>query len=73
MNLPRDYPLAQAESIVDYAFTRIEQATHLLPAGGVSVTCLNGGACNRNVIQFRNYRKFGAESTIKFFRSGLNE
>lgn len=72
VGLPRDYPLAKSESTLNYSYARIDNATYLLPAGGENVTCVAGGSCSRNVIEFRSYRKFGADSNIKFFRSGLN-
>jgi len=64
--LPADFPLAKAESIVNYAFVRIDKANALLPAGGETISCVTGGSCSRNVITFSAYRKFGADSSITF-------
>jgi hypothetical protein len=65
--MPRDFPTSRADAILEYAFARIEQKTYLLPAKGESNGCMSGsGACTRNVIEFRNYRKFEAESTVTF-------
>jgi hypothetical protein len=37
------------------------------PAKGENLGCFSGsGTCSRNVIEFRNYRKFEAESKVKF-------
>ena len=39
----------------------------LLPAHSEALSCIRGTAeCTRNVIDFRNYRKFGADTSIKF-------
>ena len=72
VGLPQDYPLSKAESIINYGYATIDKTSYLLPAGGENVNCANGGSCSRNVLTFTNYRKFGADSNIKFFRSGLN-
>jgi hypothetical protein len=64
--LPRDYPVARTESRLEYTFAVIDKTNYLLPAGGENVTCATGGSCSRNVIVFKNYRKFGADSSIKF-------
>ena len=65
--MPRDWPFSRAETALHYGFVRIEQRTWLLPAGAENLACMSGsGSCTRNVIEFRNYRKFTAESTVKF-------
>jgi hypothetical protein len=67
LGMPRDFPLSRAESVLEYAFVKIDQKTYLLPAKGENVGCFSGsGTCKRNVIEFRNYRKFEAESKVKF-------
>lgn len=64
--IPRDFPLARAESILEYGYVRIDQKMQLVPMKGENIGCITGGACTRNALEFRNYRKFGAESTLKF-------
>ena len=65
--VPPDFPIAQAESILDYAYVRIDQNVYLLPSAGENTACTSGtGACTRNVLTFRNYRKFAAASSVKF-------
>jgi hypothetical protein len=65
--LPRDYPLSKAESTIEYGFVKIEQGTYLLPVLSENLACFSGsGSCSRNSIQFRNYRKFSTDSTVKF-------
>jgi hypothetical protein len=65
--LPRDWPLKMAESILEYGYVKIEQKTYLLPNTAENVGCMSGsGACTRNLLEFRNYRKFTAESNVRF-------
>ncbi|HTS65137.1 MAG TPA: hypothetical protein VMH28_24105 [Candidatus Acidoferrales bacterium] len=66
-SFPRDFPVRRAEAILQYGFVKIDGKTYLLPASGENVGCMSGsGACTRNVIAFRNYRKFTTDSTITF-------
>jgi len=65
-SIPSDFPLVKAEAKLDYSYVRIDQRTYLMPSGGENIGCLSSGTCTRNVIEFRNYRKFAAESQIKF-------
>jgi hypothetical protein len=64
---PRDFTLSRAECKLQYAWVRIEQKTYLLPSSSEDIGCMSGsGACTRNVLEFKNYRKFTAESNITF-------
>jgi hypothetical protein len=66
-NMPRDFPLDQVESTVDYDFVPIGDKKYLLPTHSEALSCLRGTSeCTRNVIEFRNYRKFGADESITF-------
>jgi hypothetical protein len=66
-DFPRDFPVRRAEAILQYGFIKIDAKTYLLPASGENIGCMSGsGACTRNVIAFRNYRKFTTDSTITF-------
>ena len=66
-SIPRDFALSRAESILNYAFVKIEQRPYLLPSAGENIGCMSGsGTCSRNAIEFRNYRKFEATSKVKF-------
>jgi hypothetical protein len=72
--LPPDFPLKRAESTLEYAFARIGDSTFLLPSVSENIGCMSGsGACTRNDITFRNYRKFSTDSNVKFdkFRAAL--
>ena len=63
--LPRSFKLTRAESTLEYGFVKIEEATFLLPVGGENIGCVrHATGCTRNVIEFRKYRKFTAESTL---------
>jgi hypothetical protein len=66
-DFPRDFPVRRAEAILQYGFVKIDGKTYLLPASGENIGCMTGsGACTRNAIAFRNYRKFSADSTVTF-------
>jgi hypothetical protein len=63
----RDFTLSRAESNLQYAWVKIDQKTYLLPSASEDIGCMSGsGACTRNAIEFKNYRKFTAESNITF-------
>lgn len=65
--LERTFPLDTVESAVDYDYVTIGDGKYLLPAHSESISCKRGsGLCDRNVIDFRNYRKFTADTNIKF-------
>lgn len=65
--MPPDFSLSRADAILEYGFVRIEQKTYLLPASGETSGCMSGsGACTRNAIEFRNYRKFTTDSSVTF-------
>jgi hypothetical protein len=66
-DFPRDFPVRRAEAVLQYGFVNLEGKRYLLPASGENVGCMTGsGACTRNVIAFRNYRKFTTDSTVTF-------
>ncbi|MCX6632744.1 MAG: hypothetical protein NTW28_34520 [Candidatus Solibacter sp.] len=65
----RDFSLSRAESKLQYAWVKIEQKSYLLPSASENIGCMSGsGACTRNALEFKNYRKFTAESNITFGR-----
>jgi hypothetical protein len=65
--LPPGFPLSKADSTMEYGYVRIDQKTYLMPAKGENVACFSGsGTCSRNAIEFKNYRKFEAESKVKY-------
>ena len=67
LGLPRDFAYDKAESMVEYGYVSIEGTRYLLPIQSVNMSCNTGSSgCSRNVIEFRNYRKFSADSNIAF-------
>lgn len=66
--VPALFPWAKLETTVDYEFVRLGATqTFLLPTVGEVLMCQQGSPrCQRNRIEYRNYRKFGAESGINF-------
>jgi hypothetical protein len=66
-NLPRTFPLDTVESAVDYDYVVIGEGKYLLPVHSEALSCAHGAnGCTRNVIEFRNYKKFAADSNITF-------
>jgi hypothetical protein len=66
-SLPFDYPLNAVESAVEYAMVQIGEQPTLLPTRAESLACQRGtNNCSRNVIDFRHYKKFTADTTIDF-------
>jgi hypothetical protein len=64
---PRDFTLNRAECKLQYAWVRIDGKSYLLPSTSENVGCMSGsGACTRNALEFKNYRKFTTESNITF-------
>jgi hypothetical protein len=66
-SLPPGFLYDKAESTLDYDFVRIGKANYLLPVKSANLACQSGtSTCMKNEIDFRNYRKYGAESDITF-------
>ncbi len=66
-NLPREFPLDTVESAVDYDYVVIGEGKYLLPVHSEALSCAHeASGCTRNVIEFRNYKKFAADSSITF-------
>ena len=65
--LPASFPFDKAESVVEYSFVRIDGKNYPLPVHSEILTCQRGSSsCTKNEINFQNYRKFTADSTITF-------
>jgi hypothetical protein len=65
--MPKEFPLDKVESAVDYDYVRLGENRFLLPVHAETLTCVRGtNNCSRNVMDFRNYRKYAGESTITF-------
>jgi hypothetical protein len=66
-NMPRSFPIDTSESSLDYDFVPIGEQKYLLPVHSESLSCWRGTSqCSRNVIDFRNYKKYTADSSITF-------
>jgi hypothetical protein len=64
---PRDFAYDKAETVIEYGFVRIEGKSYLLPVTSENLGCETGTRnCSRNVLTFRNYRKFTAETNLTF-------
>ena len=67
IGLPRNFAYDKGTGTLVYGFVNIEGHNYLLPISSENVGCMTGtNDCNRNVIEFRNYRKFSADSKVKF-------
>jgi hypothetical protein len=65
--MPSSFPFDKAESMVEYSFVRIDNKSYTLPVHSEVLTCQRGSStCTKNEINFQNYRKFAADSTITF-------
>jgi hypothetical protein len=66
-NMPKTFQLETVESSVDYDYVPIGDDKFLLPVHSESVSCERGtGTCSRNALDFRNYRKFSADTSVTF-------
>jgi hypothetical protein len=67
VGLPRGFAYDKSESALEYGFVSIEGKRHLLPVESVNMACMSGSPqCSRNILQFKNYRKFSTDSNITF-------
>lgn len=64
-DIPETFPVHDVKLSLDYDFTKIGDSEFLLPLKSVN-TSKGTRYMSRNEIEFRLYRKFGTESTIKF-------
>jgi hypothetical protein len=67
ISLPKECPYENASWVVEYDSVRIENGKYMLPIRAETGTCARETPqCSRNEIVFRNYRKFGAQSDIRY-------
>jgi hypothetical protein len=64
-NMPETFPIHEVKLSLDYDFVKIGDQEFLLPLKSEN-TSSRTRYMSRNEIEFRLYRKFGTESTIKF-------
>lgn len=65
--IPSDFPVTAASSVIDYEWVSINEQQHLLPSRAIiELTAREGPRIvqTRNDILFRGYRKFGSELKI---------
>lgn len=65
LDMPSSFPVQVAKNQLDYDYTEISGSTFLLPLRA-EVRMREGRLLIRNDIEFRNYRKFGADTSITF-------
>ena len=66
LDLPKDFPIRSTELRVDYDLWRSGQGDHLVPVNGVIQVQTSKRTFERNEVQFKDYRRLGSESKIKF-------
>ena len=66
-DIPVDFPIQNVKQVTEYSFQKIgeREQEFLVPVYSV-ITSKSGRYMTKNETQFRNYRKFGTESIIKF-------
>jgi len=64
-NLPATFPIQRASTVLDYDFTDVGGKSFLLPLRA-EIRMQSGAGWNRNVVEFRGYRKFSGESSLSF-------
>ena len=63
--IPGTFPVDAVESAVEWDFVKIGASSYLVPVHAESLSCMRAaGMCSKNVMDFRNYRKFGAQSEL---------
>jgi hypothetical protein len=65
VDLPADFPIRSAETILDYDYQDLSGHSFLLPLKAQTVM-MDGQTVSRNDEEFRVYRKYTAESELKF-------
>lgn len=65
VKMPQSFPIDTVETALDFDFVKIGGGNYLVPVHSEVLSCFRTeGVCSKNVIDFRNYRKFGAQSDI---------
>lgn len=73
VKVPADFEMDVVETTVDYNWVRIGTDRYLLPTRSENLACKQGTfICSKNEIEFLNYRKFTAESTIGTTESNVS-
>lgn len=64
-DIPPAFPIRQAATILDYAYSEINERKYLLPLRAV-IRMRNERLLTKNEVEFRLYRKFAADAAITF-------
>jgi len=64
-NIPADFPIKRADTVLDYDFQELSGKTFLLPLKSTTIMAASD-YLTKNDEEFRVYRKYSAESDIKF-------
>lgn len=65
VKMPQSFPIDTVETALDFDFVKIGGGNYLVPVHSEILSCFRAeSVCSKNVIDFRNYRKFGAQSDI---------
>ncbi len=65
-DMPAGFPIREINGSLDYELTKIGDAEYMLPVKAVVSSTRSDNYLSKNDIEFRLYRKFGTETTIKF-------
>jgi hypothetical protein len=65
--VPKDFTWDTIATAVDYDAIALGTQKYVLPTRSENIGCVHGSSfCSRNLIEFRNYHKYGSESSITF-------
>lgn len=65
IGIPPSFPIQEARTMLDYDYTDIAGRDFLLPMRA-EMRMREGKLLVKNLVEFRNYRKFGADTSITF-------
>jgi hypothetical protein len=67
VDIPKTFPADTLEAALDNDYVMLGRKKFLVPVHAETLDCHRGMAyCTKNVIDFRNYHRFGSESDIQF-------
>ena len=64
-DIPITFPIRDVKTVLDYDYTKIGDSDYMLPLKAV-VIAHRANQATKNDVEFRLYRKFGADTSIKF-------
>jgi len=64
-DIPATFPIRDVKTVLDYDYTKIGDGDYMLPLKAVVIAHRTGQA-TKNDVEFRLYRKFGTDTSIKF-------